>query len=111
MNGTPIHTGGILLKESIASLTYFTIERSIDWFEQKHMQTTRTLLLYEESIASSDQTFSLEHVHDISYRKFSNGTGLFYLHTNRGVFTYGVHDNPSEFINSYKRLKGDPFAF
>ena len=98
------------MKEYIASLTYYTIERSIDWFEQKHMQTTRTLLLYEESIASSDHTFSLDHVHDVSYRAFSNGTGLFYLHTNRGVFTFGVHENPNEFINSYKRLKGDPFA-
>ncbi|MCG7344542.1 hypothetical protein MHZ92_10375 [Sporosarcina sp. ACRSL] len=99
------------MKESISSLTYYTIERSIDWFEQKHHQTFRTLLLYEESIASSDQTFSLNDVHDVSYRPFSNGTGLFYLHTNRGVFTFGVNENPNEFINSYKRLKGDPFAF
>lgn len=103
--------GGIRLKESISSLNYYTIERSIDWFKQNHQQTIRTLLLYEESIASSDHTFSLEHVHDVSYRAFSNGTGLFYLHTNRGVFTFGVNENPHEFINSYKRLKGDPFAF
>ncbi|MFC5604529.1 hypothetical protein [Sporosarcina koreensis] len=99
------------MKESISSLPYFIIERSINWFEQKHSQSTRTLLLYEESITSSDQTFSLDHVHDVSYRPFSNGTGLFYLHTNRGVFTFGVKENPHEFIKSYKRLKGDPFAF
>lgn len=99
------------MKETISSLNYFTIERSIDWFKQEHRQTIRTLLLYEEAITSSDHTFSLEHVHDVSYRPFSNGTGLFYLHTNRGVFTFGVNDNPNEFINSYKRLKGDPFAF
>lgn len=99
------------MKESISSLNYFTIERSIDWFEQKQQQTVRTLLLFEESIISSDHTFSLEHVHDVSYRPFSNGTGLFYLHTNRGVFTFGVNENPKEFIKSYKYLKGDPFAF
>lgn len=99
------------MKESVSSLHYFTIERSIDWFTQKHQQTTRTLLLYEESIATSENTFSLEHVHDVSYRPFSNGTGLFYLHTNRGVFTFGVIEDPNEFIKSYKRLKGDPFSF
>lgn len=98
------------MKESVSSLHYFTIERSIDWFKQEHRQMTRTLQLYEESIASSDQTFFLEHVHDVSYRPFSNGTGLFYLHTNRGVFTFGVNEDPKEFIKSYKRLKGDPFA-
>ncbi|MGN7386959.1 hypothetical protein [Sporosarcina sp. SAFN-015] len=99
------------MKESISSLNYFIIERSIDWFEQKHRQMDRKLFLYEESITSSDNTFSLEHVHDVSYRPFSNGTGLFYLHTNRGVYTFGVNENPNEFIKSYKRLKGDPFAY
>ncbi|WP_432357900.1 hypothetical protein [Sporosarcina sp. UB5] len=99
------------MKESISSLTYFTVERSIDWFNQNHRQTARTLQLFEESITSSDHTFTLDHVHDVSYRPFSNGTGLFYLHTNRGVFTFGVNENPHEFIQSYKRLKGDPFAY
>ncbi|MDN4606925.1 hypothetical protein [Sporosarcina highlanderae] len=96
---------------SIASLPYFTVERSIDWFQQKHQQSSNTLLLFEGSIKTKEHTFSLEHVHDVSYRAFSNGTGLFYLHTNRGVFTFEVKTDPNEFIHSYRKLKGDYYAF
>lgn len=99
------------INESISSLTYFTTERSIEWFQQKQKQTARTLCLYKDSITSKDHIFLIDHVHDVSYRPFSNGTGLFYLHTNRGVFTFEVETPPDEFIKCYKQIKGDPFAF
>lgn len=99
------------INESIASLPYFTVERSINWFEQKHQQSSNTILLFQDSIKTEQNTFSLEHVHDLSYRPFSNGTGLFYLHTNRGVFTFEVKTSPNEFIESYRKLKGNYNSF
>ncbi|WP_339251169.1 hypothetical protein NSQ43_14010 [Sporosarcina sp. FSL W8-0480] len=99
------------INECIASLHYFTVNRSIDWFEQKHQQSSNTIQLFQDSIKTEQNTFSLEHVHDLSYRPFSNGTGLFYLHTNRGVITFELKTNPNEFIESYRKLKGNYYSF
>ena len=90
----------------IHTLTYIAVERKIDWYEQKHLQTVNHIHLYTESISTVKNTFLLEHVHDISYRPFSGGTGLFYLHTNQGVFTYEVDSDPKGFIRAYKVLRG-----
>lgn len=97
--------------DAVSSLTYFTIERSIEWFQQKQEQTARLILLHVETITTADHTFTLQSVHDMSYRPFSNGTGLFYLHTNQGVFTYGVNTDPQQFIRAYRTLKGDSFEY
>ncbi|WOV88494.1 hypothetical protein QWT69_05090 [Sporosarcina oncorhynchi] len=96
-------------KDYISSLTYFTIERSIEWFQQKQKQTECTIYLHSEWVTTSNHSFTLQAVLDMSYKPFSDGSGLFYLHTNQGVFTYGVNTDPHHFINAYRRLKGDSF--
>lgn len=95
----------------ISTLTYFTIERSIEWFQQKQEQQANSMTLHVEMVTTSERTFSLETVLDMSYRPFSNGTGLFYLHTNQGVFTYGVQTDPEEFMSAYRRLKGNSIEY
>lgn len=107
------YAGGILLNEStndhISSLTYFTIERSIEWFQQKQEQKECNIYLQTDWVKTSDHSFKIQAVLDMSYKPFSNGSGLFYLHTNQGVFTYGVNTDPNHFIDAYRRLKGDSF--
>lgn len=98
-------------KDHISSLTYFTIERSIEWFQQKQKQTERNIFLHTEWVTTSDHSFTLQAVLDMSYKPFSDGSGLFYLHTNQGVFTYGVNTDPNQFINAYRRLKGDSLYY
>ncbi|WP_438318188.1 hypothetical protein [Sporosarcina sp. FA9] len=99
-------------KTVIHSVTYRSVERTIDWFVQKQHQTIHHIYLYSDTITTTNNTFQLDHVHDISYRPFSSGTGLFYLHTNQGVFTYDIDMNPKEFIREYKKLRdGDSIFF
>ena len=94
----------------VHTITYIAVERTISWYEQLHHQTIHIITLYTDTIATAKNTFKLDHVHDISYRPFSGGTGLFYLHTNQGVFTYEVNTDPKEFIRAYKKLRGDYFV-
>lgn len=91
----------------ISTLTYSSVERIMGWYNQTTNHTTHHIHLYTDTIATAANTFKLEHVHDMSYKPFSSGgTGLFYLHTNQGVFMFEVEANPTNFIQMYKKLRG-----
>ncbi|WP_421102533.1 hypothetical protein ACOKXV_06125 [Sporosarcina psychrophila] len=100
--------GGISMNESIkqtvATLTYISVERVMGWYDQKTKRTVHSIHLYTDSISTSRNTFRLEHVHDMSYKPFSSGAGFFYLHTTQGVFTYEVDTDPTYFIRTYQNL-------
>lgn len=91
----------------IQTITYISVERIMDWYEQKQKKTIHRISLHADAISTTNRTFKLEQIHDISYRPFSGNTGLFYLHTNQGVFTYEVDTDPNLFIRAYKKLRGD----
>ncbi|MBB4824368.1 hypothetical protein HNO89_001590 [Sporosarcina luteola] len=96
-------------EEIISSLPFFKVERTVVWFEQKQQQSTHVIQLSGKQICTPSHTFALSHVHDVSYRPFSNGEGLFYLHTSQGLFTFEVKTDPSHFITAYRKLRGDFF--
>ena len=102
--------GGIDMNESnnqcISTLSYIAVERVIGWYDQTTNQTVHHIHLFTDEISTVKNRFKLEHVHDMSYRPFSNGDGLFYLHTNQGVFTYTIDADPTDFIRAYKKLRG-----
>lgn len=91
--------------QAIATLTYILVERMMGWYDQKTNRTLHTIHLYPDTISTAKSNFKLEHVHDLSYKPFSGGTGLFYLHTNQGVFTFEVDSDPTEFISAYRKLR------
>ncbi|WP_239672838.1 hypothetical protein [Mangrovibacillus cuniculi] len=64
-----------------------------------------TLRLSRTEIDTHFEQFPLEIVLDVSYKPFSDGSGLLYLHTNKGVFPFVTYDDTTEFINSYVKLK------
>ncbi|RFB18374.1 hypothetical protein DZB84_05545 [Bacillus sp. HNG] len=84
----------------IASHSYIVIQRKIEWNEQKYIETHHQLRLFEDRILSSANEFQLEHVYDVSFR-----TSFLYLHTNQGVFSYLIKEDPIEFIQAFKGLK------
>lgn len=90
----------------ISTITYNTVDRTIYWHEQRTQQTVHHISLYVDTIITTLHQFKLEHVHDISYKPFSSGAGLFYLHTIQGVFTYQIDSDPENFIRAYKQLRG-----
>lgn len=89
----------------IASLPYMIVSRSIDWNKQYFQKREEQLLLLEDKIISHINEFLMDEIWDISYRASSSEFGFFYLHTNRGLFSFHVKAEPSEFINKYQRMK------
>ena len=92
-------------RTAISTLSYISVEKIAHWYDQKIHSSIHHIHLYEKSISTAIKTFHLEHIHDISYRPFSGGTGLFYLHTNQGVFTFKIDADPSDFITAYKNIR------
>lgn len=84
----------------IASHPYIVIQRKIEWNEQKYIETHHQLRLFEDRILSTANEFRLDHVYDVSFR-----TSFLYLHTNQGVFSYNIKEEPIQFISAFKALK------
>ncbi|ARF15006.1 MULTISPECIES: hypothetical protein [Sporosarcina] len=89
----------------ILSLSYISIHRVVDRIEQTHQKSYHTMCLFQDRITTSERSFPLKHVFDVSYRPFSGHTGLFYLHTNEGVFTFEIEEEPEQFISLYKQIQ------
>ncbi|MCC3355461.1 hypothetical protein [Bacillus sp. REN16] len=84
----------------ITSHPYIVILRKIEWNEQKYIETQHQLRLFEDRILSSANEFQLDNVYDVSHR-----TSFLYLHTNQGVFSYQIKEDPIKFMNAFKGLK------
>ncbi|MGF9978594.1 hypothetical protein ABE042_18200 [Viridibacillus arvi] len=91
---------------AICAIKYHLVERITGWFEQTTNRTTHHIHLYADSVSTAKNVFKLEHIHDMSYKPFSSGSGLFYLHTNQGVFMFEIEVDPTHFIQTYKRIRG-----
>lgn len=89
----------------ILSLSYISVHRVVDRLEQTYQKSYHTICLFRDRITTSQRTFPLKHVFDLSYRPFSGQTGLFYLHTNEGVFTFEIEDEPEHFISLFKQIQ------
>ena len=76
------------------TIVYIAVKRDIDFsFKMPH------------EIVSAERQFKFQNVYDISHKPFSFGGGMLYLHTNQGVFSYNIKDNPAYFIEAFKTLK------
>lgn len=93
-------------QQAVCTIMYYVVERITGWYDQTTNRTSHYIHLYPESIATAKNNFHLEHVLDMSYKPFSSGgSGLFYLHTNQGVFMFEIDTDPSYFIETYKQLR------
>ncbi|WP_017755274.1 hypothetical protein [Calidifontibacillus oryziterrae] len=89
----------------IHSQPYKTVNRRIEGDQQLFTQMNDQLDLYNDRISTKDKHFLLKDIFDISFKSFSSNEGLLYLHTNQGVYSFSVKENPSSFITSFKSLK------
>ena len=92
-------------QQAICTITYHLVERIAGWYDQTTNRTAHCIHLNTDSISTAKNSFKLEHVLDMSYKPFSGGAGLFYLHTNQGVFMFEVDADPTFFIQTYKKLR------
>lgn len=89
----------------IAKQVYIEVERGIVSRQQYYKDQEHELILYKDRLESSNETFYLKDILDLSYRSFNHNFGLFYIHSNRGVFSFKVKMNPSKFIEYFHKVK------
>ncbi|HZG70480.1 MAG TPA: hypothetical protein VEY51_03005 [Chondromyces sp.] len=89
----------------ITSHSYIRTIREIKEKKQQYIQLKEQLKLYKDRVRTGSHDFLIEHIYDMSYRPLSNQYGFLYLHTNQGMFSYTVTDDPAKFIEEYYKLK------
>ncbi|WP_096188121.1 hypothetical protein [Evansella halocellulosilytica] len=89
----------------IASQPYVKVVREIQGLEQVNIEEKRTIYLYEDRIVTGYREFPFHTVFDMSFRHIAGDDSIFYLHTSRGVFSYTIKSDPTDFINHFKQLE------
>jgi len=85
-----------------ASLMYYVITRKIELAQQCIVEEEKKMVVYEDKIVADNRSFSLNAVLDISFKSTLNEYDILYLHTNSGIFSFLIKDNPKEFIQMVK---------
>ncbi|MFC0524440.1 hypothetical protein ACFFGV_12770 [Pontibacillus salicampi] len=88
----------------IISQPYVMVERRIKDYKQQYIEVKEYLYLYETSVSSKTKQFHLHHIFDISYKPTDGRYGFLYLHTNQGVISYQVTEDPYSFIEAFRKL-------
>lgn len=88
--------------ELLAEQQYFKVQREVTSIGQKDVEYERTIYLYSDKIVTYRREFAIEDVIELSYRKFGHETGLLYIHTESGLFTYTVKTSAATFIEAFK---------
>lgn len=89
---------------------YRKVIREVNRLEQKNMEETRYLYLYEDKIATKHREFPMQQVMDISFKKMQHDQAMLFLHTDHGVYSYHVLTSPVSFIEeckAYINLQGN----
>lgn len=62
--------------------------------------------LFSDRLIIKNETIPIRNIFDMSYRKKSdsNAIGFLYIHTNSGVRSLLIKEEPQSFINVYKRI-------
>ena len=89
----------------ISSLTYITMNRVINDNIQQNIATEHVIELHEDKIITAKHRLLVKSVLDISYKSTSTQSGVLYLHTNQGVFSFNIKSNPTYFISEYQKLR------
>ncbi|AQQ51883.1 hypothetical protein [Planococcus lenghuensis] len=92
--------------QPVASVTYIKVEREVGYEEMEITRHQHTLQLFEDALTTPDTSYPLADVWDVSWKSFSDHSGLLYIHTNQGVSAYKIEAAPQSFINAFRQLKG-----
>ncbi|WP_342526183.1 hypothetical protein MKY84_11680 [Chryseomicrobium sp. FSL W7-1435] len=80
-------------------LAYYQVHREIDFYlMQRNQETENFLHVTDIGVSCAIRKYTWHQVYDISYKPFSSGEGLLYLHTYQGMFSYRVKEDPSPFL-------------
>lgn len=88
--------------DPIAVQTYVEVKREIDGIEKREFNQEHAMYLYQDRLITANHKFTIREVLDMSFRRMGDKGGLFYLHTDSGLYTYMVKSSPQEFIRMFK---------
>lgn len=94
-----------MAKNTLLTIQYTIVHRSIHNFVQEHEHYHYTLRLTQEAIISNTRCFKLDKILDLSYKPFTNGQGFLYLHADEGVFSFVISSDPTQFIQMWHTLR------
>lgn len=85
------------------------VNQQIGWTGKQFVETAFDMKLYENKITVKQDCYPLASVFDISYRIKRKGEaiGFLYLHTKSGVRTYYIKEEPTHFIDAYRKLRSE----
>lgn len=91
----------------LATQQCIEISQEIGWTEKRTIETTYEMKLFNDYLLVKKEKFPVTSIFDISFRKKSqtNDIGFLYLHTNSGVRTYFIKEEPFSLIEAYEKLK------
>ncbi|WP_444685037.1 hypothetical protein [Alkalicoccus luteus] len=91
--------------EPLASHPYYKVEREVTSIDQQNVEYERVMHLYEDKLVTHRREFPAEIIFDMSFRELGESEALLYVHTSRGVFSYQVKQDPTNFIEAFKQLE------
>ncbi|WP_409253992.1 hypothetical protein V1502_08865 [Bacillus sp. SCS-153A] len=91
--------------QKITSHSYYVVTRKIEHQVQSVEETEHEIRLNTDSIDCSSKSFLMKDVFDVSYKSLNTKQGFLYLHTNQGVYSFLVKQDPHAFIQAYKELQ------
>ncbi|BAC15107.1 hypothetical protein ACFQ4N_12570 [Oceanobacillus iheyensis] len=89
----------------IASHPYVKVVRHVSSLQQTDTEEKRYMYLYNEKIVTKHREFPIDDVLDMSYRFVGKDSGMLYLHTLKGVYSYIVKTSPEDFVESFKEFQ------
>lgn len=92
------------MSELLAEQSYVKVVRTVDAITQTNTEEARKMYLYEDKLVTKHREFDMNTILDMSYRTFGN-SGLLYVHTNKGVFSYMIKSSPEKFIQIFMEYR------
>ncbi|WP_110929612.1 hypothetical protein [Bacillus massiliglaciei] len=84
---------------------YFKIVREVTGLEQKTRKSYREMYLDDQKLVTKYREFPREKVLDMSFKRMGDSGGILYLHTDHGVYSYNVEEDPEEFMKAFKQSR------
>lgn len=100
--GSSIKKGLGVYMHVLAKQQYYKVQREVTSIGQKDVEYERTLYLYSDKIITHHREFAIQDIIEISHRNFGHETGLLYIHTEGGLYTYTVKTSAETFIEAFK---------
>jgi hypothetical protein len=94
----------VSMSQLLAEQSYVKVVRNVDAITQTETEEERKIYMYEDRLITKHREFDMDTVLDMSYRMFGT-SGLLYVHTTKGVFSYLIKSSPETFIHKFKQYK------